>query len=96
MGVGSGVIFLFLTKRKSHFSTCYKVTCPYKDYTNAKFEAFRKVQSYNMIDVSWESKEKNKNKTKPTQHLMVLCFNNQPEGKASRLRVTIVQPQTCS
>lgn len=65
MGVGSGVIFLFLTKRKSHFSTCYKVTCPYTDYANAKFEAFRKVQSYNMIDVSWESKEK---KPKPNPH----------------------------
>lgn len=90
-GVGSGVTFLFLTKTKSQLSTCYKGTCPYKDYTNA----IRKVQSYNMIDISWESKERGKKKKTP-QHLTVLCFKNHLEWNASRWRITIVQPQTCT
>jgi len=62
MGVGSRVTFLFLAIIKSHFSTCYKSSCPYKDYTNARFEAFRKVQSYNMTDISQESEERKKKK----------------------------------
>lgn len=51
---------LFLTKRKSHFSTWCKGICAYKDHPDAKFEGFRNVQPYNMIEISWESEEKDK------------------------------------
>lgn len=63
-GIG-GYFFFFLIKRKSHYTKCYKGTYPYKDYTYEQFEVLRKVQSCNMIDIPWESKEKRLKESPP-------------------------------
>lgn len=70
----------FLTIRKTHYTKCYKGTYPYKDYTNAQFAVLRKVQSYNIIDISWESKEKRPKEFPPPR-----STTNKPQSKIHRI-----------